>query len=171
MQQSTAGIGLPVRDCRARCDTSINVHCSDPELYFCRQVVDTKDHKTAKSELVDMANIGAPGTDVATCVTADERLVAVATIGSAGKQSPGRVLLYSVGTDGKLTAIRTLTTSTGCLPDQIKWTKDCRTLIAAIEGEAGTVTTTNPPSLGKLPCLRLFHFSYAVWWSPAIWAR
>ena len=110
-----------------RCDTSINVHCADPELYFCRQVVDTKDHKTAKSKLVDMANIGAPGTDVATCVTADERLVAVATIGSAGKQSPGRVLLYSVGTDGKLTAIRTLTTSTGCLPDQIKWTKDCRT--------------------------------------------
>ena len=136
-----------------RCNTSIQAHCADPELYSCRQVVDTKDHKTAKSKLVDMANIGAPGTDVATCVTADERLLAVATIGSAGKQSPGRVLLYSVGTDGKLTAIRTLTTSIGCLPDQIKWTKDCRTLIAAIEGEAGTVTTTNPPSLSKLPCL------------------
>ena len=97
---------------------------------------------------MDMADIGAPGTDVATCVTSDERLFAVATVGTSGKQSPGRVLLYSVGADGKLTAIRTLTTSTGCLPDQIKWTKDCRTLIAAIEGEAGTVTTTNPPSLG-----------------------
>ena len=134
--------------CWRRSQTGDFVRALTGDCDFACQVIDTKHHKTAQSTLVDMADIGAPGTDVATCVTSDERLLAVATVGTSGKQSPGRVLLYSVGADGKLTATRTLTTSTGCLPDQIKWTKDCRTLIAAIEGEAGTVTTTNPPSLG-----------------------
>ena len=83
------------------------------------------------------------GTDVATCKTWDERLVAVATVGcdkldcsaAKGKQHPGRVVLFTVDTAGKLTEHRTIST-VGSLPDQIQWTKDCRKIIAAIEGEA-----------------------------------
>ena len=53
------------------------------------QVIDTSDHNNAASTIVDMAAIGAPGTDVTTCKTWNERLVAVATQGSGGKQDPG----------------------------------------------------------------------------------
>ena len=100
------------------------------------QVIDTSDHNNAASTIVDMAAIGAPGTDVTTCKTWNERLVAVATQGSGGKQDPGRVLLYTVSTQGKLAFKREFQTAVGRLPDQIQWTKDCRTIIAACEGEA-----------------------------------
>ena len=100
------------------------------------QVIDTANHNNAASTIVDMAHIGAPGTDVTTCKTWNERLVAVATVGSGGKQDPGRVLLYTVSAQGKLTFKRTFLTAEGRLPDQIQWTKDCRTIIAACEGEA-----------------------------------
>ena len=117
------------------------------------QVIDTSDHTTAQSAIVDVFNIGAPGTDVSTCVAGPERLLAVSTVGLGGKQDVGRVLLFTVGFSGKLTHKRTLLTADGRLPDQIKWTKDCRTLLAAIEGEAGTVPAGadgSPPSLGKM---------------------
>jgi hypothetical protein len=117
------------------------------------QVIDTSDHTTAQSAIVDVFNIGAPGTDVSTCVAGPERLLAVSTVGLGGKQDVGRVLLFTVGFSGKLTHKRTLLTADGRLPDQIKWTKDCRTLLAAIEGEAGTVPAGadgSPPSLGKI---------------------
>ena len=113
------------------------------------QVIDTRYHYAAESTIVDVYNIGAPGTDVSTCVAGPERLLAVSTVGLGGKQDVGRVLLFTVGTDGKLTHKRTMETADGRLPDQIKWTKDCRTLLAAIEGEAGTVDGS-PPSLGKI---------------------
>ena len=110
-------------------------------------MVDTKEHAAANSTIVDMANVGAPGTDVATCITFDERLLAAATQGTGGKQDSGRVLIYTVDKMGKLTAKRTLNLGECRLPDQIKWTKDCRTIIAACEGEAAFLSTT-PPSLG-----------------------
>jgi hypothetical protein len=113
------------------------------------QVIDTKHHATAQSTIIDVYNIEAPGTDVATCVTPSERLLAVSTVGLGGKQDIGRVMLFTVGFSGMLTHKRTYATAEGRLPDQIKWTKDCRTLLAAIEGEAGTVTSTTPPSLGE----------------------
>ena len=113
------------------------------------QVIDTKHHATAQSTIIDVYNIEAPGTDVATCVTPSERLLAVSTVGLGGKQDIGRVMLFTVGFSGMLTYKRTYATAEGRLPDQIKWTKDCRTLLAAIEGEAGTVTSTTPPSLGE----------------------
>ena len=113
-------------------------------------MVDTKEHATFKSTVVDMANVGAPGTDVATCTTGSsgERLVAAATQGTGGKQDSGRVLIYTVASDGKLTAKRTLSLGECRLPDQIKWTKDCRTIIAACEGEAVPISSTTPRSLG-----------------------
>jgi hypothetical protein len=104
------------------------------------QVIDTKDHATAKSKIVDMFHIGKPGTDVTTCKTGGERLLAVATSGATGKQDPGIVHLFTVGLDGKLTHKRTWQTAEGRLPDQIQWTKDCRTIIAACEGEAVPMT-------------------------------
>ena len=113
------------------------------------QVIDTKHHATAQSTIIDVYNIEAPGTDVATCVTPSERLLAVSTVGLGGKQDIGRVMLFTVGFSGMLTHKRTYATAEGRLPDQIKWTKDCRTLLTAIEGEAGTVTSTTPPSLGE----------------------
>ena len=84
------------------------------------QVIDTKEHDQAKSALVDMYDVGAPGTDVTTCKSADERLLAVATTGKGGKQDVGRVLLFTVGTDGKLTFKREFGT-VGRLPDQVSW--------------------------------------------------
>ena len=93
------------------------------------------------------------GTDVATCKTGEERLVAVATVGcdpidcsgagAKGKQHPGRVVLFTVDTAGKLTEHRTIST-VGSLPDQIQWTKDCRKIIAAIEGEAVADNAADP---------------------------
>jgi len=119
-----------------------------------RQVIDTKDHGTAQSRLVDMFPLGAPGTDVAACETWNERLLAVATVGLAngqpGKEHPGRVHIFTVSTEGKLTLKRTLITDDGRLPDQIKWTKDCRAIIAAIEGEAVPMTPAiGTPYLGN----------------------
>ena len=111
-------------------------------------MVDTKEHATAKSTVVDVANVGASGTDVATCTTASERLLAAATIGMGGKQDSGRVLIYTVASDGKLTAKRTLSLGECRLPDQIKWTKDCRAIVCACEGEPVTDSSTTPPSLG-----------------------
>lgn len=102
-----------------------------------------------------MFPLGAPGTDVATCETWNERLLAVATIGlapngQAGKEHPGRVHIFTVSPAGKLTFKRTLVTDDGRLPDQIKWTKDCRSIIAAIEGEAVPMTpATGTPYLGN----------------------
>jgi len=98
-----------------------------------------------------MKPIGNGGTDVATCKTWDERLVAVATVGcdpidcsgEKGKQHPGRVVLFTVDTAGTLTEHRTIST-VGSLPDQIQWTKDCRKIIAAIEGEAVADNTADP---------------------------
>ena len=84
------------------------------------QVIETSDHNNAASTIVDMAAIGAPGTDVTTCKTWNERLVAVATQGSGGKQDPGRVLLYTVSTQGKLAFKREFQTAVGRLPDQIQ---------------------------------------------------
>jgi hypothetical protein len=83
------------------------------------QVIDTENHTTAASKIIDMYPVGAPGTDVATCKTADERLLAVATQGKANKQEPGRVLLFTVATDGKLTFKREFGT-VGSLPDQVR---------------------------------------------------
>lgn len=104
------------------------------------QVVDTTKYKTAESEIVGIFDIGQPGTDVATCVTGDvdtEHLLAVATQGKGGKQSAGIVHLFTVNmTNGDVKHLREVSTK-GSLPDQIKWTKGCRSLIAAIEGEAG----------------------------------
>ena len=112
------------------------------------QVVDTKHAMSENSKVVDAYHIGAPGTDVATCKTADERLVAVATQGMNGKADIGRVMLFTVDDTGVLTHKKTYTTGTdgdgiktsthpaGRLPDQIKWTRDCRAIIAACEGEA-----------------------------------
>jgi hypothetical protein len=111
-------------------------------------VVDTKEHATAKSTIVDVVNVGAPGTDVQICLTKDERLLAASTQGLGGKEDSGRVLIYTVATDGKLTAKSTLNLGECRLPDQIKWTKDCRTIIAACEGEAVTDSSTTPPTLG-----------------------
>lgn len=113
------------------------------------QVIDTKDHATAKSKIVDMFHIENPGTDVTTCKTGGERLVAVATTGTAGKQDPGIVHLFTVGLDGKLTHKRNWTTAEGRLPDQIQWTKDCRTIIAACEGEAVPMTEGGTHYLGE----------------------
>lgn len=178
------------------------------------QVIDTANHSTAASKIIDMYNVGAPGTDVAACKTADERLLAVSTQGKAGKQAVGRVLLFTVADDGKLTFKKEFGT-VGSLPDQvrkvptsalhggplifytrshrgwsltcacrhrraqqalkqqsrraegapvrgavqIKWTKDCMHIIAAIEGEAaltgtttGSVTLDNP--LGGVAVLK-----------------
>ena len=108
------------------------------------QVIDTSNYMGAASTIVDYKNIGAKGTDVTACKTDSERLLAVATVGIAGKQEPGRVLLYTVGRDGKLTLKREFST-VGSLPDQITFTKDCRHIIAAIEGEAVPVGN----SIGK----------------------
>lgn len=115
---------------------------------------------------MDVKPLGAPGTDVSACKTDSERLLAVATIGMAGKHAPGRVLLYTVGSDGKLTFKREFDTK-GSLPDQITFTKDCRSIIAAIEGEAVPVGT----GLGKphLPmssfCHRgASHVAASEWW-------
>ena len=99
------------------------------------QVVETSNYDGAASTIVDAKDIGAPGTDVTTCKSDSERLLAVATQGIAGKQAPGRVILYTVGRDGKLTLKREYST-VGSLPDQVTFTKDCRHIIAAIEGEA-----------------------------------
>ena len=85
----------------------------------CVQVVDTENFNTAGSTIIDMYNVGAPGTDVQSCKTADERLLAVATTGKVGKQDPGRVLLFTVATDGKLTFKREFNT-VGSLPDQVR---------------------------------------------------
>ena len=112
------------------------------------QVVDTRHGATARSEVVEVHSIGAPGTDVAACKSWNERLLAVSTVGIGGKQNPGRVLLYTVGTDGKLQILREYLTDDGRLPDQITWTKDCKTIIAAIEGEAVPLINTN--SLGRM---------------------
>ena len=79
-------------------------------------MVDTKEHATAKSTIVDVANVGAPGTDVQTCITSDERLLAASTQGTGGKQDSGRVLIYTVATDGKLTAKSTVTDSSTTPP-------------------------------------------------------
>lgn len=115
---------------------------------------------------MDVKPLGAPGTDVSACKTDSERLLAVATIGMAGKHAPGRVLLYTVGSDGKLTFKREFDTK-GSLPDQITFTKDCRSIITAIEGEAVPVGT----GLGKprLPmssfCHRgASHVAASEWW-------
>lgn len=110
------------------------------------QVIDTSNYMGAASTIVDYKNIGAKGTDVTACKTDSERLLAVATVGIAGKQAPGRVLLYTVGRDGKLTLKREFST-VGSLPDQITFTKDCRHIIAAIEGEA--VPDEAAKSIGK----------------------
>lgn len=115
------------------------------------QVIDTKDHATAKSKIVDMFHIGSPGTDVTTCRTGGERLLAVATSGATGKQDPGIVHLFTVGLDGKLTHKRTWETAAGRLPDQIQWTKDCRTIVAACEGEGVPMTQNGIHYLGEHP--------------------
>ena len=103
------------------------------------QVVHTTDQAkgaTPPSHIVDVYDVSAPGTDVATCKAGDERLVAAATQGEKGKLDPGRVLLFTVNAEGKLTYKRTMVTGEGRLPDSILWTPDCRAIVAACEGEA-----------------------------------
>ena len=130
-------------------------------------VIDTTKHASASSKIVDMYNLGAPATDVSACVApiratysvglnsvVQERLLAVSTINADGsKQSPGRVLLFTVNDDitPRVLTFKREFSTVGSLPDQIKWTKDCRAIIAAIEGEAKLTTnpSPNPPSLNN----------------------
>jgi hypothetical protein len=71
------------------------------------QVVDTTEYKTAESKIVAIFDIGRPGTDVATCSTLSEDLLAVATQGAGGKQSAGIVHIFSVNmTTGGVTHLR-----------------------------------------------------------------
>lgn len=112
-------------------------------------MLDTREHATAKSTFVEVWNVEVPGTDVVICVTKDnERLLAASTEGLGGKHTPGRVWIFTIGKDGKLTYKRTLSTGECRLPDQIKWTKDCRAIVCACEGEPVTDSSTTPPSLG-----------------------
>ncbi|KAJ1490231.1 hypothetical protein T484DRAFT_3368508 [Baffinella frigidus] len=83
------------------------------------QVIDMAKYKTMQSTITDAKYIDAPGTDAATCKSADgEKLVAVATEGLASKQDPGRVLIFTLSDMGKLTFISEISTI-GALPDSI----------------------------------------------------
>ncbi|KAJ1490229.1 hypothetical protein T484DRAFT_1884547 [Baffinella frigidus] len=106
------------------------------------QVLNMAKYKTMQSNITDAKYIDAPGTDAATCKSADgEKLVAVATEGLASKQDPGRVLIFTLSDMGKLTFISEISTI-GALPDSIHWTKNCRKIICAIEGEAAASGTS-----------------------------
>jgi len=97
-------------------------------------------------EIVDTIDVGNTGTDVEVCEGATGSVVAVGIEGMDNKQADGTIKFYKGWTQAEGMPMLYEVTA-GPLPDMIHFSKDCKVMVIANEGEGGIVNGTfvNPP--------------------------